>query len=109
MMLSWMNGARLEQAHLGQHRHHRARAGAARRSIDFRVGEDRHVAQVGVGRGRRPGEDRAVDALEQRLVRGARPSRRFDFARDRHPRAAQFGETLAASIGIPAASLSTIA
>ena len=38
-----------KHAHLAEHRHHRRGAGAARRAIDFGVGEDRDVAQVRVG------------------------------------------------------------
>ena len=61
-----------QQAHVVQHRHHRRGAGAARRAIDFGVGEDRDVAQVRVGQLRRRGEDRAVDPFEARRRSDAR-------------------------------------
>ena len=67
-----------EQSHRVDHRHHRRRAGAARRSIDLGVGEDRHVPQVGALVARRAGEDRAVDAAQPRLERMRDGLRRFD-------------------------------
>ena len=45
---------RRQQAHGREHGHHGAGARAARRSIDLSVGEDRDVAQIGVGRLRGP-------------------------------------------------------
>src|SRR5262245_5234004 len=81
-----------EQAHRVDDRHHRARAGAARRSVDFGVGEDRDVAKIGALVARRAGEDRAVDAAQARLERMRDRRGRFDGVLDLHTGAPQIRE-----------------
>ena len=78
-----------QQSHVVEHRHHRGGAGAARRSIDFGIREDRDVAQMRIRQMRRRGEDRAVDAFEARVVGVHHAAQLLDFARDRHAELAQ--------------------
>ena len=84
-----------EQTHGIDDSHDRARAGAARRSVDFRVGEDRHVAQVGALVARQAGENRAVDAGQSGLGRMRDRVGRLDGVLDLHPDTAQLGQVRA--------------
>ena len=81
-----------EHSHGREHGHHRRGSGATRRAIDFGVGKDRHIAQVGAFDRRRAGEDRSVDPLQLRLERMLDLHRLLDRVLDLHPGAAQVRE-----------------
>ena len=83
---------RAEQTHRREHRHHRARACSARRSVDFGIGKDRHVPQVRVVGRRRPGEDGSVDATKLRLVGVDDLHRGLDRVLDRHADAPELAQ-----------------
>ena len=81
-----------EQSHRVDDRHDGARPRPARRTIHFRVGEDRDVSQIRAVVGRRRRENRAVDAGQSRLERMRNRLRGLDRFFDGHADAAKLGQ-----------------